>query len=344
MERVSATFGVPPAPEKTEGPTTSIKFLGILIDVSIHGLFGSTLCPVQRFLDYSSLRPEGPSLLLIHADGCFLSEFHLVQVFHQCLARLRIEAKEYSSHSSRIGLATEAARWGLGSEAVWRIGRLESDRYRLYVHPHLLSWFGVCCSAGFWWLVISVVRSSILSCRRWSVSSLDLHPFLCLLGWIVSRSPFSRPAIEFFKCPGLVVGDSWPQMVPFLPELQFYVGFDRAPDVLVIHAGGNYLSVRTTREILRDIKLDCLHLWTSYPGIVLVRSDIVARRVWRQARSLNGLNKTQAKLNKTVGRFVTRTGGIVVRHRELEAVDDSLLRPDGVHLNAIGLDIWILSL
>lgn len=32
MERVSAVFGVPLAPEKTEGPTTELKFLGIVID------------------------------------------------------------------------------------------------------------------------------------------------------------------------------------------------------------------------------------------------------------------------------------------------------------------------
>lgn len=32
MERVSASFGVPLAPEKTEGPTTLITILGILID------------------------------------------------------------------------------------------------------------------------------------------------------------------------------------------------------------------------------------------------------------------------------------------------------------------------
>lgn len=53
--------------------------------------------------------------------------------------------------------------------------------------------------------------------------------------------------------------------IRLLPELQFYTSLDRAPDVLVIHTGGNDLGVRTTREILRDIKLDCLRLWASNP-------------------------------------------------------------------------------
>lgn len=56
------------------------------------------------------------------------------------------------------------------------------------------------------------------------------------------------------------------------------------------------------------------------------------------------MNRARVKLNKAVGRFIARNGGIVVRHKDLEELDDALLRPDGVHLNAIGLDIWTLGL
>lgn len=119
---------------------------------------------------------------------------------------------------------------------------------------------------------------------------------------------------------------------------------DRAPDVLVLHAGGNDLGSRTTRELLRDIKLDCLRLWDLYPGILLVWSDIVARRVWRHARSAQGLNKARAKLNRAVGKFIARNGGIVVRHRDLEVVDASLFWEDRIHLSAIGYDFWMLAL
>lgn len=35
---------------------------------------------------------------------------------------------------------------------------------------------------------------------------------------------------------------------------------------------------------------------------------------------------------------------MVVRHRDLEVVDDSLLWTDGEHLNFIGLDIWMLGI
>lgn len=42
----------------------------------------------------------------------------------------------------------------------------------------------------------------------------------------------------------------------FCQEVKFYAGLDRVPDILVIHAGGNDLGVRTTGEILWDVKLD----------------------------------------------------------------------------------------
>lgn len=136
-------------------------------------------------------------------------------------------------------------------------------------------------------------------------------------------------------------GMRWTQL---LSRVHFSARLDRAPDVLLLHLGGNDLGFRTTRDLLRDIKLDCLRLWASYPGILLVWSDIVARKSWRNARSVPGMNRARVKLNKAVGRFIARNGGIVVRHKDLEELDDALLRPDGVHLNAIGLDIWTLGL
>lgn len=138
-----------------------------------------------------------------------------------------------------------------------------------------------------------------------------------------------------------VRGATWDRL---LPDLQFRVQLDRAPDVLVIHSGGNDLGSRSTRDILRDVKLDCLRLWSSFPGIILVWSDMVARLTWRRARSVPGLNRARAKLNRAISRFIARNGGLVIRHRELEEADQALITTDGVHLNEIGLDIWTLGI
>ncbi|KAM4026884.1 uncharacterized protein ACNLHF_022763 [Anomaloglossus baeobatrachus] len=62
------------------------------------------------------------------------------------------------------------------------------------------------------------------------------------------------------------------------------------------------------------------------------------------ARSVDKVNKARAQVNRVVARFMTRNGGLVVRHRELEPATWQFLRGDGVHLNDIGADLWALGL
>ncbi|XP_040178454.1 uncharacterized protein LOC120911247 [Rana temporaria] len=120
--------------------------------------------------------------------------------------------------------------------------------------------------------------------------------------------------------------------------------WDRPPDVLVIHAGGNDLGVRSMLEIARDIKFDFQRLRLSFPETVVVWSDMVARTSWRMARSVDAVNRARRKLNRNVGRFVLRNGGLVVRHPELEVDPWRYLRSDGVHLTDVGIDMWALRL
>lgn len=129
-----------------------------------------------------------------------------------------------------------------------------------------------------------------------------------------------------------------------LPEFHRFARLDRPPDVLVLHVGGNDLGVRPFRELIRDIKFDMLRLWSSFPGMVTVWSDIVPRSVWREARSVDRVNKARIKVNRAVGGFMARNGAMVVRHRDLEAGTGGFWRADGVHLNAVGIDLWTLGL
>lgn len=129
-----------------------------------------------------------------------------------------------------------------------------------------------------------------------------------------------------------------------LSEFQFHARCDRAPDVLLLHVGGNDMALRPSRHLIRDIKMDLICLWSMYPDLIIVWSDIVARRVWREARSVDCINRARAKVNKEVGSFVKRQGGIVVRHRELEKPSEDFLSIDGIHLSDIGMDMWALEL
>lgn len=61
--------------------------------------------------------------------------------------------------------------------------------------------------------------------------------------------------------------------------------------------------------------MDLICLWSLCPDLIVVWSDMVARRVWRDARSVDGINRARAKVNKEVGSFVKHHGEIVVRHK-----------------------------
>lgn len=143
--------------------------------------------------------------------------------------------------------------------------------------------------------------------------------------------------VRWIGFPGML----WSRVVP---EMHKFAGLDRPPDVVVLHVGGNDLGVRCARELIRDIKFDLLRLQSSFPDTIFVWSDMVARTAWRLARSVAGLNRARVKVNKAVAKFFVRNGGLAVRHRELEEETWRFLRSDGVHLNAIGIDLWQLGL
>ncbi|KAM4023859.1 uncharacterized protein ACNLHF_024805 [Anomaloglossus baeobatrachus] len=140
------------------------------------------------------------------------------------------------------------------------------------------------------------------------------------------------------------IGDRGMEWSRVVPEFHFHCKVERPPDVLVLHVGGNDLGARASQDLIRDIKLDLLQLWKEYPGLIVMWSDIVTRLAWRGARSVDKVNKARAQVNRVVARFMTRNGGLVVRHRELEPATWQFRRGDGVHLNDIGADLWALGL
>ncbi|XP_072010733.1 uncharacterized protein [Engystomops pustulosus] len=136
-------------------------------------------------------------------------------------------------------------------------------------------------------------------------------------------------------------GMKWGQV---LEEFQRCVVLDKVPEVAMFHIGGNDLGARPVRELIRDIKHDLLKMRVLYPSLVVGWSDVVRRRNWRHARSVGRLNRARVKLNRAVGGFVARNGGIVVRHHELEEGRGEYWLGDGVHLNAVGMDLWALGI
>ncbi|PIO39553.1 hypothetical protein AB205_0008570 [Aquarana catesbeiana] len=149
--------------------------------------------------------------------------------------------------------------------------------------------------------------------------------------------PRGQVRIKWIGVPGML----WSRV---LREVEHYCRLDRPPDVLLLHVGGNDLGIRASRELSRDIKFDFLRLRSMFPNTIIVWSEMMARTSWSMAMSVERLNKARIKVNKEVGKFFVRNGGLTIRHRDLEKEPQLFLKEDGVHLNAVGIDIWSLGL
>ncbi|XP_077148219.1 uncharacterized protein LOC143808926 [Ranitomeya variabilis] len=116
------------------------------------------------------------------------------------------------------------------------------------------------------------------------------------------------------------------------------------PDILVLHAGGNDLGAISGKGLSAKIRTDIRQLGLAFPNLRLVWSDMVPRKNWRGARSVKKINKARITVNKEVSKFVSRNGGVTIRHAGLDSTEGDYWLGDGVHLNTAGTDLWIEGL
>lgn len=118
----------------------------------------------------------------------------------------------------------------------------------------------------------------------------------------------------------------------------------RGPSVLVTHAGGNDICFLRMDELITIIKADLDRIPSFYNNVVLVWSEIVPRVIWQGARNAGAVERARRTINARVSRSVRSLVGAVVRHRQLEGDNRQLMEGDGIHLNEIGLDIFLSGL
>lgn len=117
-----------------------------------------------------------------------------------------------------------------------------------------------------------------------------------------------------------------------------------APVILVIHAGGNDLCFIRLAELLTLMRADIDRFMGYFSEIVLVWSEVIPRVTWQGAHDAGAVERARRTLNTRMACFVRSRAGVVIRHRQLEGDNRRLMRADGVHLNNIGLDIFLSGL
>lgn len=91
------------------------------------------LCPVCALNAYGSCRPKVRGPFFCHASGRPVTRQQFSAVLSKCIAKTKFASAHYRSHSFRIGRASDLATQGLPMAAIMKLGRWQSQAYKLYL-------------------------------------------------------------------------------------------------------------------------------------------------------------------------------------------------------------------
>ncbi|XP_077155137.1 serine/arginine-rich splicing factor 4 [Ranitomeya variabilis] len=194
--------------------------------------------------------------------------------------------------------------------------------------------------------LMPLIRASV-SPATWQVYGVDVWVVGdSYVHWAEKRAKL-RPGGTNLYIPGIKVnwrgirGLRWNQV---FKEMVGIARMAERPVILVLHAGGNDLGKQKVAELYKWVTTDMERFSWLFRNMILVWSEITPRAEWRGARDKRAIERTRVKFNARIGKYVRGRGGIVIHHQYLQKKNTPQLRPDGVHLTDIGLDIFLSGL
>lgn len=91
-------------------------------------------CCVAAVRHYLRLRPAGAHYFFSHSNGTPLTRSQFSAVLAKAVRVLGLPPHIYTSHSFRIGRATDLASRGVNSDSIKKLGRWKSDAMETYIH------------------------------------------------------------------------------------------------------------------------------------------------------------------------------------------------------------------
>ena len=130
-------------------------------------------------------------------------------------------------------------------------------------------------------------------------------------------------------------GMKWQQL---LPKMQHMLRSAAAPTWICLHLGGNNLASIPLRALTAMALQDFRTLHNMLPNTLLIWSDVLPRVHYRGAQSDAKMEKARKTFNSAIKKHVSAMNGFIQWNTPL------IFRPDGVHLNNRGNDIFISDL
>ncbi|XP_053401628.1 uncharacterized protein LOC128557690 [Mercenaria mercenaria] len=127
----------------------------------------------------------------------------------------------------------------------------------------------------------------------------------------------------------------------FRQQIEAKVLFSSPPSIIFLHLGGNDLTDSTVVQIKRTMETEIEYLREAFPESIIVWIDILQRQVWRGAlKGYDVIEQKRLRINRAGRKLVRSIGRYDVIHPDIDA-ETPFFRPDGVHLNDVGLEFYL---
>lgn len=136
-------------------------------------------------------------------------------------------------------------------------------------------------------------------------------------------------------------GLRWKQLLSFFSQS---LRGRAAPDVLLIHCGGNDLGAVRSVQLVKTMKEDLHQLKLRHPGMKIVLSAVTQRCRWKAGANPVKLDKARRFVNSVMATFVHSLNGVIIEHPHIRHDSPGLFLRDGVHFTPRGNDMFLSTI
>ena len=128
------------------------------------------------------------------------------------------------------------------------------------------------------------------------------------------------------------------------PKLRTMSSFEEAPDIIVLHCGGNDLGQHSIGDLRELAQSQLQYVATLFPTTKIIWSQILPRSNWRYSENRKAMDRVRIRLNNAAATEAVRLGGGYVRYPELKLSCSQLWAKDGTHISPLGKEVFLNTL